>query len=330
MVFYSISSDSEIKTWKMSQNELNHETMIKLQTPKLSMFEGDGGDQGDGDGDGDEDDEEEMLALCSCFDFNPLMEHLYLIGTEDGHIMECNKTYNDGFTKIYANAHYMNVYRVKWNPFHSKIFISCSEDWTIKLWELDGVDKDKQIEGDDDNKVHPTTTNKMDDDKISTLSPIITYDLGHSVNDIAWSPFSSTIFGAVTSDGRLHIFDLNQNKNAPLCSEQITKKSKNIKLTKIAFPVGFPLVIVGDERGNIFARKLSPNLYLDPVRHREILKNVSPEMFKSNEDFKQKEREKLVNVLSVTGNKVFDLIEHFSPKPVKLNKSMRWKSPLRK
>merc|ERR1719187_2927117 len=44
LVFYSISSDSEIKTWKMSQNELNHETMIKLQTPKLSMFEGDGGD----------------------------------------------------------------------------------------------------------------------------------------------------------------------------------------------------------------------------------------------------------------------------------------------
>ena len=64
------------------------------------------------------------------------IKHLYLVGTEDGHIMECNKTYNDGYTKIYVNAHYMNIYCVKWNPFHNKIFLSCSEDWTIKLWEM--------------------------------------------------------------------------------------------------------------------------------------------------------------------------------------------------
>ncbi len=76
-----------------------------------------------------------MFALCSCFDFTPFMKHLYLVGTEDGHIMECNKTYNDGFTKIYKNAHYMNIYCIKWNPFHDKIFLTCSENWTIKLWE---------------------------------------------------------------------------------------------------------------------------------------------------------------------------------------------------
>ena len=29
----------------------------------------------------------------------------------------------------------MAVYAVKWNPYHSKIFISCSADWTVKIWD---------------------------------------------------------------------------------------------------------------------------------------------------------------------------------------------------
>jgi len=285
--------------------------MIKLSTPQMIMSNimnkqgAEDRDKEDIGGDNVvaevDDDSCSMLALCSCFDFNPFMEHLYLVGTEDGHILECSKTYNDGATKIYANAHFMNIYCVKWNPFHSKIFLSCSEDWTIKVWEV--------------------STNASNE-------PIISYDLGCSVNDIAWSPYSSTIFAAVTSDGKVHIFDLVQNKNAPLCSQQITKKSKNIKLSTVSFPIGFPLIIVGDEKGNIFALKLSPNLFLDKVKHRDILKTISQNMF-DNEAFKEKEKEKLIDVLNVTGNKVFDLIEHFSPKPKK-TRSHLMKSPSNK
>lgn len=297
LVFYSISSDSEIKTWRMSQNELNHETMIKLTTPQMTMS---CDTKNNEDNEDNDDDSSNMLALCSCFDFNPLMEHLYLVGTEDGHILECSKTYNDGPTKIFANAHFMNIYCIKWNPFHSKIFLSCSEDWTLKLWEM-GNNAQKN-------------------------EAIITYDLGCSINDIAWSPYSSTIFAAVTTDGKVHVFDLLQNKNAPLCSQQITKKSKNIKLTTVSFPIGFPLIIVGDEKGNIFALKLSPNLFLDKVKDRDILKTISPKMFDDNAEFKEKQRQKLIDVLNVTGNKVFDLIEHFSPKPKK-TRSMMMKSP---
>jgi len=307
LVFYSISSDAEIKTWRMSQNELTHETMIKLSTPQIVMSasvatneDEDEAKEKDSSEDEDDDASSDMLALCSCFDFNPLLEHLYLVGTEDGHIMECSKTYSDGPTKIFANAHFMNIYAIKWNPFHSKIFLSCSEDWTLKLWEM-GNAKDANAE------------------------PIITYDLGCSINDVAWSPYSSTIFAAVTTDGKVHIFDLTQNKNAPLCSQQITKKSKNIKLTTLSFPIGFPLIIVGDANGNIFAMKLSPNLFLDKVKHRDILKTISPQMF-DNADFIQKEKQKLVDVLNVTGSKVFDLIDHFSPKPKK-TRSVMMKSP---
>lgn len=29
----------------------------------------------------------------------------------------------------------MAVYAVRWNYYHPDIFISCSADWTIKIWD---------------------------------------------------------------------------------------------------------------------------------------------------------------------------------------------------
>lgn len=32
-------------------------------------------------------------------------------------------------------AHHMAVDSVSWNPYHLKVFISCSSDWTVKIWD---------------------------------------------------------------------------------------------------------------------------------------------------------------------------------------------------
>lgn len=29
----------------------------------------------------------------------------------------------------------MAVDSVSWNPYHLKVFISCSSDWTVKIWD---------------------------------------------------------------------------------------------------------------------------------------------------------------------------------------------------
>ena len=34
--------------------------------------------------------------------------------------------------------------------------------------------------------------------------PVLTFDLGNSVGDVGWSPHSSTVFAAVTTDGKVH------------------------------------------------------------------------------------------------------------------------------
>ena len=45
------------------------------------------------------------------------------------------------------------------------------------------------------------------------------YDLGSQVGDVAWAPYSSTVFAAVTIDGRAVVFDLSVNKYSPICNQ---------------------------------------------------------------------------------------------------------------
>jgi dynein intermediate chain 1 len=77
------------------------------------------------------------------------------------------------------------------------------------------------------------------------------------VGDVCWSPYSSTVFAAVTTDGRVHIFDLAQNKREPLCCQKVVKKAR---LTNVSFNSNDYILIVGDDRGGVHSLKLSPNL----------------------------------------------------------------------
>lgn len=93
--------------------------------------------------------------------------------------------------------------------------------------------------------------------------PIFVYDLGSAVGDVVWAPYSSTVFAACTADGKVYVYDLNVNKYEPL-AEQIVVQKKRTKLTHIAFNPRYPILLAGDDRGNITSLKLSPNLRKKP------------------------------------------------------------------
>jgi len=61
-------------------------------------------------------------------------DYLYLVGSEEGKLHVCSKAYSSTFLDTYE-AHHMAVYRVAWNHYHTQIFITCSADWTIKIWD---------------------------------------------------------------------------------------------------------------------------------------------------------------------------------------------------
>ena len=48
--------------------------------------------------------------------------------------LQCSKAYSSQFLETY-HAHNMAVDAVKWNQFHPKVFVSCSSDWTVKIWD---------------------------------------------------------------------------------------------------------------------------------------------------------------------------------------------------
>ena len=72
-------------------------------------------------------------------------------------------------------------------------------------------------------------------------------DLNSQVGDVAWAPYSSTVFAAVTVDGKVHVFDLNVDKYHPICSQIIVQRKK-ARLNHIAFNKHSPIIIVGDSK----------------------------------------------------------------------------------
>ncbi|XP_051270621.1 dynein, axonemal, intermediate chain 1, paralog 2 [Dicentrarchus labrax] len=217
--FYSVSSDGRVVSWTLVKNELVFTDIIRLSL-NGAVSEGPEGAQ------------QPSIACGTSFDFHKQIDYLFLVGTEEGKIHKCSKTYSSQYLETY-DAHSMAVDAVKWNHFHPKVFISCSSDWTVKIWD------------------HTINT------------PMFTFDLLAAVGDVAWSPYSSTVFAAVTTDGTVHVFDLNINKYEAICQQPVVAKKKT-KLTHIEFNPIYPIIIVGDDRGYVTSLKLSPNLRKKP------------------------------------------------------------------
>ncbi|XP_061687773.1 dynein axonemal intermediate chain 1-like isoform X3 [Syngnathoides biaculeatus] len=217
--FYSVSSDGRVVSWTLIKNELFFSDVLRLGRDKSVL----GGPQ--------------SVRECNTvggisFDFHKKTDSLFVVGTEVGKIHKCSKNYSSQFLETYA-AHNMAVDAVKWNPYHPKVFISCSSDWTIKIWD------------------HTVNT------------PMFTFELKAPVGDVAWAPYSSTVFAAVTTEGLVHVFDLSINKYQAICQQPVVAKNKT-KLTHIEFNPVHPIIIVGDDRGSVISLKLSPNLRKKP------------------------------------------------------------------
>lgn len=243
--FFSVSSDGRVVSWTLVKNELVYTDIIKLSVDGALM-------------DGPEGMQLHTTACGTSFDFHKQTDYLFLVGTEEGKIHKCSKAYSSQFLETYQ-AHNMAVDAVRWNHFHPKVFISCSSDWTVKIWD------------------HTIKT------------PMFTFDLNAAVGDVAWAPYSSTVFAAVTTDGKVHVFDLSVNKYEAIC-EQLVVAKKKTKLTHIEFNPVHPIIIVGDDRGYVTSLKLSPNLRRQPKEKKgqEVPKGPEVEVAKM---------EKLLNLL---------------------------------
>lgn len=73
------------------------------------------------------------LGIGTCVAFRPDNEEILLVGVDTGAVLQCS-TLSTVHALTRYPAHTAAVRAVVWNPHHHKVFISCSVDWTVKVW----------------------------------------------------------------------------------------------------------------------------------------------------------------------------------------------------
>jgi len=93
------------------------------------------------------------------------------------------------------DAHFGPVTGVATSPFNKRLFLTCSTDGTVRLY---------------DNQ---------------EISPVCSFEpgIGEYLNCVEWSLFRPAVFAAVSNTGNLYIYDLVASKKSPVETMRITE-----------------------------------------------------------------------------------------------------------
>ncbi|NWQ58841.1 DNAI2 protein, partial [Neopipo cinnamomea] len=129
-------------------------------------------------------------------DFSFSMPTKFLVGTEQGSIINCNrdaKTPPEKIANVF-NGHIGAVYAVARSPFYPKVFLSVG-DWTARIWSEENLDSSSIME----TKCH------------------VPYLL-----DGCWSPVKPAVFFTAKSDGTLDVWDFLFHQKDPSLSLKVS------------------------------------------------------------------------------------------------------------
>ncbi|KAG8226994.1 hypothetical protein J437_LFUL000299, partial [Ladona fulva] len=121
ITFFSVSSDSSVFCWIVSNNELSRTLVINLTLPSDPLPGPDG----------------VTISLTACgtaVAFHPTEQNIFLVGTEEGRIYKCSTAYASLYLSTW-DGHHMPVHHIDYNMYNPTIFLSCGGDWRIKIWE---------------------------------------------------------------------------------------------------------------------------------------------------------------------------------------------------
>jgi dynein intermediate chain, cytosolic len=124
----------------------------------------------------------------------------FWVGTEEGNVYQANRHDRAGAK---AGLNQYDVYKGHSGPvmglnFHpligpvdfSDLFLTCSVDWTVKLWRSKSLAK-------------PSTSTQ-------TVSPIYSFDEADDyVYDVKWHPAHPAVFASVDGSGKFDLWNLN-------------------------------------------------------------------------------------------------------------------------
>jgi WD40 repeat protein len=188
------------------------------------------------------------------FDFPKNDTTIYYVALEECTVHKCRISYKDQYIDNYY-GHQGPVYKIRCNPFDPNILISCSYDWTVKIW------------------------NSKHNYPVMNLH---TNELSHQVNDIEWNSDTSTVFGDVADDGRIEIWDLARSAIQPIIINIDDKAPKK----SIKFSEGGKIVAAGDSEGCIAIYRIY-NMEHSPVSDEHQVKRLQG-IIQQNSDISSK------------------------------------------
>ncbi|XP_050736135.1 dynein axonemal intermediate chain 1-like isoform X2 [Eriocheir sinensis] len=214
LCLYSVAQDGRLTQWQVHSSVLIHTDLIQFRPdlPRAPQPQ----------------DRVALEGIGTCVAFRPDNEKVMLVGVDTGAVFQCT-TSDTAHSLIRYPAHTAPVRQVLWNPYHNHVFVSCSVDWTVKVWLQ------------------------------YNLSPLIVLDLGGAVSGVAWSPFNSSVVVALSDEGRVYVYDLFMRRAKPLCVQSLVQR-RRAAATCVSPSPSHPVLLVGGERGNLICLKLSPNL----------------------------------------------------------------------
>ncbi|EEY54122.1 Axonemal Inner Arm I1 Intermediate Chain Dynein [Phytophthora infestans T30-4] len=270
----SVSADGRVVEWSLKKG-LSYSDLMTLKRAPNPLLGGPGtaatGVNGVGGGtDGVISRQASGRSLAFASQGDP---SVYYVGTEDGLVHKCSVSYNEQYLQTYI-GHTGPVYQLLISPFCSDLFLSCSGDWSLKLWH------------------------QADPHGEATLT-FHSVDLAKAVLGASWSPSNAGVFAAVAEDGRIELWDLIQSTLDPVvrhfpkkfisvpvpvtqptegdaldsCTRDLTPKERDddetcrdpnavevpattmvevpLECTTVAFAPKAPVLIVGDSTGDV-------------------------------------------------------------------------------
>ncbi|CAD7949916.1 unnamed protein product [Amoebophrya sp. A120] len=186
----------------------------------------------------------------------------YLVATDDGFVHRCSVSHNEQYLESFS-GHSGSVYRVRCNPFYPNIFLTCSVDWTVRLWScktslnLQKFKRDVMMdhsETEAENDDIPQAVASSQSHQIHLQAPQVmnfqSTDLTQAVQDVVWSPDNSTSFAACMNDGRVELWDLSVKPHDPLVVHH-PSSLKGKERTFVRFARNSPVLVCGDGQGTV-------------------------------------------------------------------------------
>ncbi|EDO40075.1 predicted protein [Nematostella vectensis] len=163
-------------------------------------------------------------------EFEPTMPTKFMVGTEQGSVLSCNRKAKTPADKIVASyaGHYGPVYSVQRNPFFPKNFLTIG-DWQARIWSED-----------------------LRESSIMWTKCGMSY-----LTDGCWSPSRPGVFFTTKMDGTLDVWDCMFKQNCPTLSIQVCDMSLN----SLRVQDHGRLVACGSHDGTVTLLELSEGLH---------------------------------------------------------------------